>query len=69
VRMYLDVAERFSDLSAGEVALFAAARLQANRGVSAEARRLLHRYLKRYPEGRFARDAADRLRILDEPAP
>jgi FecR protein len=49
----------------GENALFAAGRLEADRGDQAEAHRLLHEYLARYPVGPNANDARqllDRLR-------
>jgi hypothetical protein len=49
----------------GENALFAAGRLQADRGSTDDARRLLHEYLGRYPGGPNAADARqllDRLR-------
>jgi hypothetical protein len=58
---YLRVADRYRDLPAGETALFTAARLQANRG-AADATALLRRYLADYAQGRFRREAEDRLR-------
>ncbi len=69
VRRYLDVARRNPDLTAGEVALFAAARLEAGRGRSGAARDLLDEYLRLYPEGRFQREAAARLSALAETLP
>lgn len=64
VHRYLDVARRYPDLRAGEIALFAAARLQANRGRERDARDLFHRYLEKFPQGRFTEDARTRLRAL-----
>lgn len=53
---YLDVAERFPTLAAGENAAFAAAQLAA-RQHDARTRALFARYLSSYPQGRFAADA------------
>jgi len=61
---YLQVAERFARLPAGENALFAAGRLEAERGAHAAARKLLARYLEQYPHGRFVKEASARLRSL-----
>jgi FecR protein len=61
---YLRVAERFAKLPAGESALFAAARLQAEQGDQPAAARSLSRYLARYPQGRFVKEANSRLREL-----
>lgn len=61
VGRYLEVAERYRDLGAGENALFAAARIEANRGHYERARELLERYLERYPKGRFRAEAERRL--------
>jgi hypothetical protein len=63
VRSYLQVARRFAGSAAGENALFAAARLEAERGAP-RAPALLSRYLERYPQGRFVRDARSRMRAL-----
>jgi TolA-binding protein len=63
-RLYRQIAERHRDLPAGETALFAAARLEANRGQRRSARALLELYLDRYPGGRFEPDARARLRAL-----
>jgi len=52
---YRDVATKFASLSAGESALYAAARVEARRG--RDARVLLEQYLARYPRGRFVNDA------------
>ena len=61
-RRYLAVADRYRDLAAGENALFAAARLAASDGDATE---LLRRYLERYPDGRFIKEARRRLEALD----
>ena len=69
---YQRVAERFPALPAGENALFAAARLHGERGNGAMAAQLWSRYLKRYPGGRFVKEAKTRLRDLGvstDPAP
>ncbi len=52
---YVEVATKFASLSAGESALYAAARLALRRGH--DARPLLEQYLARYPRGRFVVDA------------
>jgi TolA-binding protein len=54
---YDSIATRFAGLPAGETALIALARLEHNRGNTSAARGAYQRYLKRYPEGRFADDA------------
>lgn len=59
---YLDVARDFPNLPAGQTALFAGARLEAEHGEPARADDLFRRYLEHYPSGRFAREAAARLR-------
>ncbi len=61
VQQYLRVAKRYRRLAAGETALFAAARLEANAGHESRARTLLQRYLSRYPTGRFRAEAEQRL--------
>jgi hypothetical protein len=58
---YAAVAERFGDLPAGETALFAAGRTLADAGSRVSAARWLHRYLDRYPSGRFTVEAKERL--------
>ncbi len=63
---YLEVAERYSELRAGENALFAAARIEAERGRRDRATALLSQYLDRYPSGRFFADAERRLEELSE---
>jgi hypothetical protein len=64
VETYLRVARRFERLPAGQNALFAAARLEADRGRKEHALALLERYLQRYPAGRLAPEARARLRSL-----
>jgi hypothetical protein len=64
IEAYLRVARAFAELPAGENALFAAARLEADRQRSAAGVQLLERYLERYPHGRFEREARARLRTL-----
>jgi hypothetical protein len=61
VAAYAAVAERFSDLPAGETALFAAGRTMADAGRRGPAAQWLHRYLDRYPGGRFTVEAKERL--------
>lgn len=51
---YREVAKKFASLSAGEAALYAAARVEARRG--GDSRALLETYLARYPRGRFVED-------------
>ena len=60
VQRYLQIA-RTSRGSAGENALYAAAQLEAEAGHRAASETHLREYLSRYPRGRFARAAADRL--------
>lgn len=61
VQHYLSVAERFSDLTAGENAAFAAAQIARRAYGEARAIELYRRYLKRYPRGRFAEEARAQL--------
>jgi hypothetical protein len=65
VRLYLEVAEQYRKLRAGENALFAAARLEARSNADGKARKLLQKYLDRYPDGRFVDEATQRLANLD----
>ncbi len=64
IEAYLRVARAFGSLPAGENALFAAARLQADRGQREAAVQALERYLQRYPHGRFRHEAGARLQTL-----
>jgi ferric-dicitrate binding protein FerR (iron transport regulator) len=62
---YRLVARRFSKLPAGENALFASARIDADRLAGMPARAGLTQYLARYPRGRFVKEATTRLRELE----
>ena len=66
---YLRVNRSYRNLPAGQNALFAAARLQAERGRDAAAVKLLRRYLARHPRGRFVQEARQRLVELDRRSP
>jgi hypothetical protein len=61
---YLLIARQYANLEAGETALFAAARIEANAGRLKAAKRLFLRYLARYPEGRLRGEAEQRLRAI-----
>jgi hypothetical protein len=63
------VAKRFANLQAGENALFASARLDADRLSGSPAEAGLIRYLARYPRGRFVKEAEARLRELRSARP
>jgi ferric-dicitrate binding protein FerR (iron transport regulator) len=63
---YRVVAQRFANLPAGENALFASARIDADRLAGPRAEAGLMRYLARYPRGRFVKEATTRLRELRE---
>ena len=52
-----------------ESALYAVAQLESEHGRPAEARTALQAYLARYPHGRFAKEAADRLARISPPQP
>jgi hypothetical protein len=69
VAAYATVAERFGDLPAGETALFAAGRTLADAGRRVSAAHWLHRYLDRYPSGRFTVEAKERLAGIEGPRP
>ena len=64
IAAYAAVARAFAHSSAGESAAFAAAELLVERGRRADAERALGSYLAQYPEGRFAREARERLADL-----
>jgi hypothetical protein len=64
---YLRVAQQFSELTAGENALYAAAQLSVRGDDEQRTRALFTRYLERYPDGRFALAARARLTALDRP--
>jgi TolA-binding protein len=61
---YREVASRFAQLPEGESAAFAAAQVSYERGLRDHAEGALRAYLARYPDGRFAREAEDRLAEL-----
>lgn len=56
ISSFLAIANRYTDLPAGETALFAAARL-AQRSSPDLVPSILNRYLARYPKGRFSEEA------------
>jgi tetratricopeptide repeat protein len=66
ITVYRQVAESFPRLPEGEAAAFAAAQVLYERGRVAEARAALRSYVAQYPDGRFAREATDRLSALAE---
>jgi TolA-binding protein len=66
VRAYLDVSRRFAGLRSAETALFAAARVESNRGNRSAARELLLSYRSRYPAGQFKSEVDARLKMLDQ---
>ncbi|HET6335197.1 MAG TPA: FecR domain-containing protein [Polyangiales bacterium] len=66
---YRLVAQKFANLPAGENALFASARIDAERLSGTRAQAGLMRYLLRYPKGRFVKEATTRLRELREATP
>jgi tetratricopeptide (TPR) repeat protein len=66
---YQVVVRDFPTTPQAESALFAVAQLESEHDQPADARATLQRYLARYPHGRFAREAADRLAATSPPAP
>jgi ferric-dicitrate binding protein FerR (iron transport regulator) len=56
INLYVGVANKYGDLPAGENAAYAAAQL-ARRSRSSQEKALFERYLQRYPQGRFAKEA------------
>jgi TolA-binding protein len=60
-RIYEEVSRRYDKRPAAETALFAAARTAQEGGDRARARELLARYIQRYPQGRFVKEAQRRL--------
>ena len=58
---YRVVVRDFPTTPQAESALYAIAQLESEHGRPGDARSTLQRYLTRYPHGRFAREAADRL--------
>jgi ferric-dicitrate binding protein FerR (iron transport regulator) len=58
---YRVVVRDFPTTPQAESALFAIAQLESEHGRPGDARTTLQRYLTRYPHGRFAKEAADRL--------
>jgi ferric-dicitrate binding protein FerR (iron transport regulator) len=65
---YETVVRDFPRTPQAESALYAVAQLDSEHGRVAAARAGLQRYLDRYPRGRFAREASDRLAGLTAPA-
>jgi ferric-dicitrate binding protein FerR (iron transport regulator) len=61
---YQVVVRDFPSTPQAESALFAVAQLETEHGRAADARATLQRYLARYPHGRFAKEAADRLAAM-----
>jgi ferric-dicitrate binding protein FerR (iron transport regulator) len=64
---YEVVIRDFPSTPQAESALYAVAQLESEHGRVAEARATLERYLARYPQGRFAREAEGRLARLAPP--
>src|SRR6185369_16694524 len=64
---YEIVVRDFAGTPQAESALFAMAQLESEHGRADDARATLRRYLTRYPRGRFAKEAADRLAGLPAP--
>lgn len=66
ITVYRQVALAFPQTAEGEAAVFAAGQVLYERGRVDEARAALRAYVARYPDGRFAREATDRLSALAE---
>jgi TolA-binding protein len=66
ITVYRQIAVSFPRTPEGEAAAFAAAQMLYERGRIDEARAALRDYVARYPDGRFAREATDRLSALAE---
>jgi hypothetical protein len=64
VSRYLEIARAYGDLPAGENALFAAARIEADAGHKDKAVEHLDAYLAAHPHGRFHEEAIARLSAL-----
>jgi len=64
VERYRVVVRDFPSTPQAESALYAIAQLESEHGRPAEARATLQRYLDRYPRGRFAKEASERLARL-----
>jgi TolA-binding protein len=64
IAAYREVALAWPRSAAGESAAFAAAQLLVERGRRDDAELALRRYLEQYPDGRFAREASERLADL-----
>jgi anti-sigma factor RsiW len=69
ISAYQIVSRDFPSTPQAESALFAVAQLESEHDRPAEARATLQSYLRRYPNGRFAKEAADRLARLSPPQP
>ena len=66
---YRVVSRDFPHTPQAESALYAVAQLESEHGRPVEARASLEAYLARYPHGRFAKEAADRLARISPPQP
>ncbi len=66
---YRVVSRDFPHTPQAESALYAVAQLESEHGRPVEARASLDAYLARYPHGRFAKEAADRLARISPPQP
>jgi hypothetical protein len=68
IESYGVVVRDFQGTTQAESALYAIAQLEIESARRAEAIRTLGRYLARYPDGRFAKEASERLARLGSPA-